>query len=89
MPPDLAHFETWGFKCGHACACHAITLMAETDLLKVENLVQTTFRLSPAGYWAPLSKSPNLVHANSKSIFIISIKHDLKHAVSAFECEGN
>jgi hypothetical protein len=45
----------WVFnsRCGCACLCHAITLIAKTALLEVENSVQTTFRLSPVSFYAP------------------------------------
>jgi hypothetical protein len=45
----------WGFnsRLGRACICCANCTHEKTAKLKVENLAQTTFRLSPISFRAP------------------------------------
>jgi hypothetical protein len=47
-------------RCGHACACNLITLITKTAELKVENLAQTTSRLSRVSFRAPPMNVPQM-----------------------------
>jgi len=40
-------------RLGRVCTGHEMYIFCKTAQLKVENSAQTTFRLSPIGFWAP------------------------------------
>jgi hypothetical protein len=45
-------------RCGRSCLCHTIERVTKTAKPKVENLEQTTFRLSPIRFNAPHQEEP-------------------------------